>query len=89
MKSRWMLVFFATLIGFAAHGSEQLPAEVTINGVEFVRVPGGKVAYPIPHVNHRTGNPIGSGRREITVEVDGYYLGKYEARGRDTRPAGA
>jgi iron(II)-dependent oxidoreductase len=77
------LIFWAV----TAQGDEQLPQEVMINGVEFIRIPAG--------VFYKTGGVVPEGEREVfhrnyfsqpanaKVWLDTYYIGKYEGRARD------
>lgn len=66
-----------------ADPARELPREVVVNGVEFVLVTGGSVWFPVPHIDPKTGNMQGTGRRELSVRTDTFYIGKYEARARD------
>lgn len=63
--------------------SPELPRAVTINGVEFVLIPGGEVWFPAPHLDPVTGNNAGSGMRELRLKTHTYYLARYEARASD------
>jgi formylglycine-generating enzyme required for sulfatase activity len=80
---RVFLVAFSSLLLAAPAKAGQLPKEVSINGVEFVRVDGGRLKFPIPHIDPKTGYNLGSGGRVVEVQVDTFYIGKFEARARD------
>lgn len=60
-----------------------LPAEVVINGVEFVHVPAGWFWHVVGtgNVNRLKGGQ--SWYRDVRIWLDGFYIAKYEARARD------
>lgn len=64
--------------------ADPLPREVMINGVEFVHVPEGWFWYPAGGGHWKD---INAGKapyfREVKTWLDGFYVAKYEARGRD------
>lgn len=64
--------------------AEELPREVLINGVEFIHVPEGWFWYPVGGGHWKN---MWSGKtpyfRDVNTWLDGYYVAKYEARGRD------
>lgn len=63
--------------------SRPLPDEVSLNGVEFVRIPAGYFWY-IVATDYPNRRPFGSAPyREVRVWLDEYYLAKYEARAKD------
>lgn len=79
-----LLVALLMTASATAQAAEQaLPREVSINNVEFVLIPGGTVAFPAPHQDPATSQPIGTGVREVQLVTRPYYLAKYEARARD------
>lgn len=78
------LIALALLLGTTASRAEALPQEVVINGVEFVHVPEGWFWYA---VDGGTWKDVSEGRvpyyRDVRIWLDGFYIGKYEARARD------
>lgn len=69
-------------IATAAHAAD-LPAEVMINGVEFVHIPAGAFQYTV-ETNSGHLQPDGPPMyRHVRIWLDDYYLAKYEARARD------
>lgn len=64
--------------------AESLPKEVVINGVEFVHVPEGEFWYAVSGGHWKD---IQDGKkpwfRDVKIWLDGFYIAKYEARGRD------
>lgn len=66
-----------------AQGNE-LPREVIINGVEFVHVPEGWFWYAVGggHWKDITSDKA-PWFRDVKTWLDGFYIAKYEARGRD------
>lgn len=80
-----VLLVFACCIGHAA-AAPQMPKEVRINGVEFIHVPPGWFWYALENSDYNTaGDPGYPYFRDIKVWLDGYYIGKYEARARDLK----
>lgn len=86
------ILFLATLLmalatsGARAEQAPPLPREVTINGVEFVHVPAGWFWYAIENQAWGTaGMPGKPHYRDVKVWLDGFYIGKYEARARHFR----
>lgn len=79
---RAVLAALALVVGSAAHGSD-LPAEVIINGVEFVRIPAGEFQYTVETPSVHFQSDGGPRYRHVRVWLDDYYLAKYEARARD------
>lgn len=84
---RLFIVLWALLQGLAgtvvAAAEEPLPREVMINEVEFVLVPEGWFWFSVPTARSydvKSGDPL---ERDVRVWLDGYYIGKYEARARD------
>lgn len=84
-----MKKLFAMLLGLmlsfpavGARAEREMPAEVTINGVEFVRIPGGWFWYPVVSRDPKNSYEY-AGTRELKTWVDTYYLAKYEARATD------
>lgn len=60
-----------------------LPAEVVINGVEFVHIPAGEFLYTV-ETNSAHLQPGGPPMyRHVRIWLDDYYLAKFEARARD------
>jgi formylglycine-generating enzyme required for sulfatase activity len=80
-----IILLAGLLLACALHAEESpdLPQEIVVNGVEFLRVPGGWFYLSIPDRDPKTGNTLGRGAREVKAWVDTFYIGKYEARGRD------
>lgn len=81
---RVFLRVLAAALGFAsaAHAAD-LPAEVLINDVEFVRIPAGEFVYTV-ETNSGHMQPGGPPMyRHVRIWLDDYYLAKYEARARD------
>lgn len=79
-----LVLFLAFAAGARAKSGDALPQEVTINGVEFVHVPGGWFWYPIEnHASDTVGQAGHPYYRDVKVWLDGFYIGKYEARARD------
>lgn len=74
------------LVVLGAHPARaaDLPREVVINGVEFVHVPEGWFWYPVGGGYRKD---IFAGKapyfRDVRTWLDGYYIAKFEARGRD------
>lgn len=69
--------------GGVARADAELPQELVINGVEFVRVPAGEFVYTVEtHSRHLqpNGPPL---FRDVRVWLDDYYIAKYEARAGD------
>ena len=65
-----------------ANASEELPREVTINGVELVLIPAGWFWYTVSVDTQRL--PFGTRPfREVQVWLDSFYLAKFEARASD------
>lgn len=60
-----------------------LPAEVEINGVEFVLVPEGWFWHTVENSGHHLLRPTATRYRDVRVWLDAFYIGKYEARARD------
>lgn len=83
MKMRKTMTIMAALLALGAAHAEDLPREVTVNGVEFILIPGGWTADLVPSINPKTGYMTGTGVREVKVWTDSYYIAKYEARARD------
>ena len=74
-----VLLFFAG----ASLARAQMPDEVSVNGVEFVRIPAGPFWYVVQKDYRnllRPGEPV---YREVRVVLDEFYLAKYEARASD------
>jgi formylglycine-generating enzyme required for sulfatase activity len=60
-----------------------LPAEVQLNGVEFVLIPQGEFWYTVS-TGDSTKRPVDAPLyRQVRVWLDAYYLAKYEARASD------
>ncbi len=91
ISRRWVWLLFSVLLTLCqaprAAGADLpvtgLPAEVSINGVEFVLIPQGWLWYTVS-----TGDlglqPAGAPMfRSLRVWLDSYYMAKYEARARD------
>lgn len=74
----------ASALGLAtAVHAAGLPAEVLINGVEFVHIPAGEFQYTV-ETNSTHLQPDGPPMyRHVRVWLDDYYLAKFEARARD------
>ncbi|NMG31974.1 formylglycine-generating enzyme family protein [Aromatoleum evansii] len=72
-----------SMLPLAAHAAAPLPAEVEVNGVEFVLIPAGKVWVPVPHLDPKTGLNLENGMRELQFATKSFYIAKYEARARD------
>lgn len=85
MKRIARILFAVTTLahGTAWGGPIDLPREVTVNGVEFMLIPGGSVWVPVPHLDPATGYARDSGMRELQLRTESYYLAKYEARASD------
>lgn len=67
----------------ASESVDTLPKQVVINGVEFVHVPAGWF-WHVVETGNRNHTPVGgSWYRNIKIWIDGFYIGKYEARARD------
>lgn len=87
MRTSILSAFLSALLlltGMPAVASE-LPREVVVNGVEFVHVPAGWFWYPVEGAQ-RAGQqrvPPDKRYRDVKVWLDGFYIGKYEARARD------
>lgn len=79
---RVLLAASALAIASAAHAGG-LPAEVVINGVEFVRIPAGEFQYTV-ETNSGHMQPGGPAMyRHVRIWLDDYYLAKFEARAHD------
>lgn len=77
------LVFWLALLLSLPGRAAALPDEVTINGVEFLRVPAGEFFYRVETNKWHLapdGPPI---YRDVRIWLDEYYIAKYEARARD------
>lgn len=72
-----------SMLPLAAYAAAPLPAEVELNGVEFVLIPAGQVWVPIPHRDPGTGLNVANGMRELQFNTKSFYIAKYEARARD------
>lgn len=68
-----------------AFAMPDLPKEVVINGVEFVHVPSGWFWYAVENSAVNTAGRPGypPHYRDVKVWLDGFYIGKYEARAKD------
>jgi iron(II)-dependent oxidoreductase len=77
------MVIMTALLAMGVARAQELPREVTVNGVEFILIPGGWTANLLPSINPKTGYQAAPGVREVKLWTDGYYLAKYEARARD------
>lgn len=70
---------------FGSAAATSLPAEVVINGVEFVQIPEGWFyktgGIPVESDDHQFLANNGGGN--VRVWMDTYYIAKYEARARD------
>jgi formylglycine-generating enzyme required for sulfatase activity len=79
-----LLTSLALLFGSPMSRAEDLPREVVINGVEFVHVPEGWFWYVVGggYWKETTASKA-PWFREFKTWLDGYYIAKYEARGRD------
>lgn len=79
----------ATLLlatGLAAHAqASDLPREVRVNGIEFVHVPAGWFWHVASTGNRNHTSPGGRWFRDVRIWLDGFYIGKYEARARDLK----
>ena len=78
-----MLLVLAAL-AFPIHASDLdrsiLPREATLNGVEFVLIPGGEFWYTVSSGNPDH-NPVPAPQhRTVRVHLDDYYIARYEAR---------
>lgn len=68
---------------FRPAAAAPLPDEISINGVEFVRIPAGEFFYSV-ETNSRHLMPKGPPLfRAVRVWLDDFYIAKYEARARD------
>lgn len=67
----------------AGFAQATLPDQVSINGVEFVRIPAGEFVYTV-ETNSRHLMPHGPALfRDVRIWLDEFYIAKYEARARD------
>ena len=76
------IIFFwhCAVVGMAQ--AEDLPAAVTINGVEFVRIPAGEFFYTV-ETPRKWNRPLGPAYRDVRVWLDDFYIARYEALARD------
>jgi len=79
-----MLASLALLLGAPAALAQALPREVVINGVEFIHVPEGWFWYAVDG-GHWVDVAAAKAPfyRDVKIWLDGFYIAKYEARGRD------
>lgn len=77
-----LLTVAASVPLLATSSQRDMPAEVMINGVEFIRIPGGWFWYPVVTRDARNNYEF-AGTKEIKTWVDTYYIAKYEARAND------
>jgi formylglycine-generating enzyme required for sulfatase activity len=80
---RNILIILAVLMSVPARADADLPSELAINDVEFIKIPAGQVWHQVPVIDPVTSFAKGSGRREVRLWTDAYYIAKFEARGRD------
>ncbi len=78
-------LFAALAVALAAGGAQagDMPREVEINGVEFVHIPAGWFWHAVPGGQPTADNLLKSAERDVKVWLDGFYIAKFEARGRD------
>lgn len=80
-----LLLSLALALGAQAPAqADELPREVVINGVEFIHVPKGWFWYSVGGgywKDMQSTNSIFF--RDVNTWLDGFYIAKYEARGRD------
>lgn len=71
--------------GFTQTNTDSLPREVMINGVEFVHIPPGNFWYGVENTDYAKNQAPVDGKyyRDLQIWLDGYYIAKFEARGRD------
>lgn len=79
---RVALVASVLMFANAVH-SDDLPAEVIINGVEFVRIPAGEFQYTVETPSMHFESDGGPRYRHVRIWLDDFYMAKYEARARD------
>lgn len=85
-KIIFLAVLFVSLVSGGARAAQgnALPREVVINGVEFVHIPAGWFWYAIENQTWGiAGSPGQPHYRDVKVWLDGFYIGKFEARARD------
>lgn len=85
---RLLLVLGLVQAGFSpawAGSGPSLPKEVLVNGVEFVKIPGGEFYLPtVQRRDRRKGfNGDNLYMKDLKAVVDTFYIAKYEARARD------
>lgn len=80
-----LLLSLTLVIGFQQDArSEALPREVVINGVEFIHVPEGWFWYAVGGGHWKDmQTPQSRFFRDVNTWLDGFYIAKFEARGRD------
>lgn len=86
---RVLLAFVSLLLGFASKAEQlpsekanQMPTEITMNGVELVLIPAGWFWYSAEVDIGQL--PLGSAdNRSVKIWLDSFYLAKYEARASD------
>jgi len=87
MKKMVLLLALCVVFGLGnarAAQDDALPREVTINGVEFIHVPAGWFWYAVENQDWDVaGMPGQPHYRDVKVWLDGFYIGKFEARARD------
>lgn len=74
-----LALLFWSVVSAAAN----LPAEVRINGVEFIRVPAGEFWYTVQRGRPYDLKPKEPHFRDVRIYLDEYYVAKYEARASD------
>lgn len=88
MKRLRFILLLAAFTGATAAAQTEapvLPREVVINGVEFVHIPAGNFWYGFENVDYfKEQEPVdGKYYRDVQMWLDGFYMAKFEARGRD------
>lgn len=82
---RKLLISLLFVLASGTCVSAPLPREIVVNGVEFVHVPAGWFWYGFENGAWNTAGTPGHPPhyRDIRVWLDGFYIGKFEARARD------
>lgn len=80
-----LAVLLAFTIPAWAQNPAALPREVKVNGVEFVHVPAGWFWHAASTGDRNRTPPGARWFRDVRLWLDGFYIGKYEARASDLK----